>query len=212
VTSKVAHIEDLDRFETSWGGVWRPVRRHFDIRAFGVNAWTGANAGDHVIEPHREPDGPQELYVVLEGRATFTIDEDTVDAPRGTLVHVPPNTFREAVAAEPRTTVLSVGAKAGEVFEPSAWEEWAVADSYRRAGDLERARAIMRELVDRSPDVWQAQYNRACFESVAGDADEALAALRRAVELNADEVRRIAPGDSDFDAIRDDPRYKELIG
>ena len=31
------------------------VRRHFDIRAFGVNGIT-ANAGDEIAEPHDEPD------------------------------------------------------------------------------------------------------------------------------------------------------------
>ncbi|HEY3183810.1 MAG TPA: cupin domain-containing protein [Gaiellaceae bacterium] len=209
---KIARLDELERFPTGWGGVWRPVRRHFDVRAFGVNAWTGENAGDHVIERHSEPDGPEELYVVFDGRATFTIGDETVDAPRGSFVYVPPGTFREAVAAEPGTTVLALGAKRGEVFEPSAWEEWAVADAYRNAGDLERARSIMRDLVDRSPDVWQAHYNRACFESVAGDADQAFESLRRAVELDADEVRRITPGDPDFDAIRNDPRYTEVIG
>jgi hypothetical protein len=70
----------------------------------------------------------------------------------------------------------------------------------------------MRGLVERSPDLWQAHYNRACFESVAGDADEAFASLRRAVELERDEVRRVAPDDPDFDPIRNDPRYTEVIG
>jgi quercetin dioxygenase-like cupin family protein len=207
-----AQLDELDRFATGWGGVWRPVRRRFDVRAFGVNAWTGENAGDHVIERHREPDGPEELYAVLEGHATFTIDGESVDAPRGTFVFVPPNTVREAVAVDPGTTVLAVGAPCGDAFEPSAWEEWAVADAHRRAGDLERARGVMRDLVERSPDVWQAHYNRACFESVAGDADEALASLRRAVELEPGEVRRVAPKDPDFDPIRNDPRYTEVIG
>jgi hypothetical protein len=53
--------------------------------------------------------------------------------------------------------------------------------------------------------------DRACFESVAGDADAAFDSLRRAVELNGDEVRRIAPDDPDFDPIRADPRYQEVI-
>jgi quercetin dioxygenase-like cupin family protein len=210
---EIARVDELDRFGPNDDGtVWRPVRRRFDVRAFGVNAWTGENAGDRVIERHREPDGPEELYFVHDGRATFTIEEETVDAPRGTFVHVPPGTLREAVAVEPGTKVLAFGAKRGEVFAPSPWEEWAVADAYRQQGDLERARTIMRDLAEREPDVWQAHYNRACFESVAGDADEAFASLRRAVELAPDEVRRAAPDDADFDPIRNDPRYTEVTG
>jgi quercetin dioxygenase-like cupin family protein len=209
---EVAGLDDLDRFPAAWGGVWLPVRRRFDVRAFGVNAWTADGAGDPVIERHREPDGPEELYVVLEGRAAFTIEGEKVDAARGSLVYVPPNTLREAVAAEAGTTVLALGAPRGNAFEPSAWEEWAIADGYRRQGDLDRARSIMRDLTEREPDLWQAHYNRACFESVAGDTEDAFASLRRAVELNPEEVRRIAPDDPDFDPIRNNPRYTEVIG
>jgi quercetin dioxygenase-like cupin family protein len=209
---QTARLDELDRFGPNDDGtVWRPIRRRFGVRAFGVNAWTGPQPGDRVIERHREPDGPEELYLVLKGRATFEVGEEEVDAPAGTFVFVRPGAVRGAVAAEPETTIMAVGAKAGEVFSPSPWEEWYVADAYRREGDLERARSIMRELTEREPNVWQAHYNRACFESVAGDADAAFDSLRRAVELNRDEVRRLAPDDPDFDPIREDPRYEEVI-
>ena len=33
---------------------WRPIRRRFGIRAFGVNAYTAAEAGDQVVEEHTE--------------------------------------------------------------------------------------------------------------------------------------------------------------
>jgi len=210
---QVARVEDLDRFgPNDEGTLWRPVRRRFDVRAFGVNAWTGEQAGDRVIEKHREPDGPEELYVVLSGRATFELGEEEQDAPAGTLVFVRAGTVRGAVAAEPETTILAVGAKAGELFEPSLWEEWYLADGYRRRGDLVRARSLMDDLVARAPDVWQAHYNRACFESLAGNTDEALDALRRAAELNPEEVKRFMPTDSDLDPIRNDSRFAELVG
>jgi mannose-6-phosphate isomerase-like protein (cupin superfamily) len=209
----VVHVDDLERVGPNPDGtVWRPIRRRVDARAFGVNAWTAVNVGERVIERHRERDGPEELYVVVSGRATFEVGDEERDAPAGTIVFVRPGTMRGAVAAEPNTTVVAVGAKAGEVFEPSPWEEVDVADDRRRHGDVEGAVAIMRELTAAHPDQWQGHYNRACFESVAGDADAAFVSLRRAVELNADEVRRIAPDDEDFDPIRDDPRWTEVIG
>jgi quercetin dioxygenase-like cupin family protein len=207
-----AHLLELERLETGWGGVWRPVRRQFDIPSFGVNAWTAESAGERVVERHREPDGPQELYLVLDGHATFTVGEETIDAPQGTFVYVPPDTLREAFAVEPGTTVVSVGAKAGEVFAPSPWEDWAAADGYRRAGDLGRARSLMDEAVARNPGAWQGHYNRACFESLAGARDAALDALARAVELDAEATGRAAAADEDLAAIRDDPRFRELVG
>ena len=74
----VAGIEELDAYPISGqqGLTWRPVRRRFDIRAFGVNAYTAEQAGQRVVEEHREEDGHEELYVVLSGRATFTLEGD----------------------------------------------------------------------------------------------------------------------------------------
>ena len=66
---------------------WTPVRRHFDMRAFGVNAYTAAEAGQEVVEEHTEEAlGHEELYVVVAGSATFTLDGEELDAPQGTLV------------------------------------------------------------------------------------------------------------------------------
>lgn len=111
--------------------VWLPVRRALGVLAFGVNAWKGERAGDQVIEPHRETpeasddvaQAQEELYIVLEGHATFTIDGETVDAPAGTLVFVrEPSAERSAVARADGTVVLAVGAPVGEGFAVSPWE------------------------------------------------------------------------------------------
>ncbi len=116
---RVAHVDEV---EPLLGGTWRPVRHFFGIGAFGVNAWVGRSAGDEVIEEHDEAEGHEELYLVLTGGATFTIDGQSARAPAGTLVFVRPGTTRVAVADEPDTRILAVGAKPGVAFTPSAWE------------------------------------------------------------------------------------------
>jgi hypothetical protein len=66
---------------------WHPLRYALGVTGFGVNAYSAPTAGDDVVEEHREGDetgGHQELYVVLSGRARFTIDGEQVDAPAGT--------------------------------------------------------------------------------------------------------------------------------
>lgn len=209
---EILSIDDLDRLTTTAGTqILRPLRRRLGFQPFGLNVWVGAREGDHVIEPHREKDGPEELYVVLRGTARFTLGDETADAPIGTLVHVPPGVFREATAVEPETTVLAMGAEAGKAFTPSAWEDFFVAYSQLRAGDPAQGRAAMRAALERDPEAWQGSYNAACFESLAGDTEAALAHLREAVERDPTEVQKYAPDDSDLDAIRGDPRYTELI-
>ena len=105
------------------------VRRHFDIRAFGVNGITG-NAGDEIVEPHDEPDdegnltdGHEELFAVMSGHAVFTVDGEDVDAPVGTLVFVrDPALIRSARATADGTSILAIGGRPGAPYAVSRWE------------------------------------------------------------------------------------------
>ena len=103
---------------------WKPVRHHCGITAFGTNAYVARAEGELVIEEHSEgSEGHEELYVVVAGRATFTVAGEEIDAPAGTLVAVTdPAIVRGAVAREPGTTVLVVGAPRGEPFALRNWE------------------------------------------------------------------------------------------
>lgn len=111
---------------------WIPVRHRLGVGAFGTNAYRAAAAGDVVVEPHTEwSDDPaeppqEEMYVVVLGHATFTVDGEEIDAPAGTVVFLPvPTSHRTAVAVEAGTTVLAVGGSPGTAYSPSAWEaEW----------------------------------------------------------------------------------------
>jgi tetratricopeptide (TPR) repeat protein len=210
----IARIEDLESYPISGqdGLTFRPVRRHFDISSFGVNAYTAAEAGQRVVEEHREEGGHDELYVVVSGRATFTLDGDEHDAPAGTLVHCPPGTLRGAFAAEPGTTVLGVGAKAGEVFEPSGWEWVFVGVSLLDQGDEEGARRELQAGIDRYPDAWQGYFNLACVEARLGNVAEALDKLAQAAERDQEAVAKFAPQDEDFAAVKDDPRFLAITG
>jgi hypothetical protein len=112
------------------GTLWKPIRSTLGIRAFGINAYAAEHAGDRLFNEHDETESfagrqqHEELYVVLEGRATFTVDGEEVDAPARTLVFVEsPASRRGAVAAEPGTSVLALGGPVGEAYEPGPWEE-----------------------------------------------------------------------------------------
>lgn len=208
---EVAHIDELEELPINNGEfVWRPIRRRFGITAFGTNAYTG-DAGQRVIEEHSERDNHQEMYVVLRGRATFRLGDDEVDAPAGTIVFLRPDTKRGAIAAEDGTAVLAVGAKPGVVFEPSLWEDVFAANAYADKGDLDRARQLMADLVEQNPDAWQGFFNAACLEARLGDRDRAMEHFERALELEPEKAREFAKTDSDFDSIRDDPRFMALL-
>ena len=204
---EVASFDELERLPVDDEGLtWRPIRRRFDIRAFGTNAYTADRAGQRVLEEHSETDGHEELYVVVGGRATFTLGDDEVDAPAGTLVFVRPGTKRGAIAAEDKTTLMAVGAKRGVAYEPSRWEIAFAAYGYRKLGDHERGRRMLEEAVAERPDEWQGHYHLACFAALSGNRDEALDHLERAVAIDP-KAAEWAATDEDFDAVRDDPRF-----
>ena len=127
-----AHLDDVPAvvFDSDAEPDWKPLRHHLGIGAFGVNAWVAPEAGGQAVERHDEApedggtNGHEELYVVVRGHARFTVGDEEIDAPEGTLVFVAdPALVREAIASEAGTTVLAIGAARGVAFEPSDWEQ-----------------------------------------------------------------------------------------
>jgi tetratricopeptide (TPR) repeat protein len=215
VSDDVARIDELERYpiEGQDGLTWLPVRRHFGIESFGVNAYTAEEAGQRLVEEHREEEnGHEELYVVVSGHARFVLDGEPHDAPAGTLVHCTSGTLREAFAEEPGTTVLGIGAKPGEAFQPSGWEWTFAGMSLLTQGQEEAARKEFQAGIEAYPDAWQGYYNLACAEARLGNRDAALENLARAAELNEEVVAKYAPEDSDFDSVKDDPEFLALTG
>jgi mannose-6-phosphate isomerase-like protein (cupin superfamily) len=111
-------ILSLDELETASdrGSKLIPVRQVLGFRPAGVDAWK-ADTGGQLIPPHEEDSGSEELYVVVRGRARFTVGEEEAEANAGTLVFVPPEVFRTSIAAEDGTIVFVVGGRVGKAFE-----------------------------------------------------------------------------------------------
>jgi tetratricopeptide (TPR) repeat protein len=211
--SKGYTILTLDEVETARhdGSNLIPVRHTLGFRPAGVNAWI-ADTGEQLIPPHTEDSGNEELYAVVRGSAKFTVGEETADAPAGTLVSVPPEVFRTAVAEEDGTIVFAVGGTVGEAFNAGGWDSFALANTYRQAGRHEEGRAIMEQLLAEKPDFWPTSYNAACFEALAGNPDAAFEHLGRAKNLDTEgESARYFRADTDLDPLRDDPRFQELL-
>ena len=208
----VTRLEEIEEL-TDGREPFRPVRHHFGITSFGVNAWTAPEVGDRIINEHDEsdPDSDEELYLVVRGRAMFELDGDRVAAPTGTLIFAPPGVKRTAFAEEPETTVIALGGTPGKAYEPDGWELWAPLNPLYQSGRYEEAADRGRELIDAHPEYLNLVYNVACCESLAGRKDDAIEHLRLAIDRN-ERVRELAAEDSDLDAIRDEPAFKELVG
>jgi tetratricopeptide (TPR) repeat protein len=199
-------LDELQGIPVFGSLVWKPVRKTLGVTAFGINAYTAANAGDEVVEDHTESQlGHEEIYAVVAGHATFTVDGEEVDAPAGTLVYLDdPAQRRSAVAKEPNTTVLAIGGRPG-VHEVSAWEYFFPALPHMASGDYDTARRLLEEALTQT-NAAVVHYQLACVEALTGNKEHALAELEAAVELE-DRFREHAAKDEDFASIRDDPRF-----
>ena len=199
-------IEEID----DGGAPYRPLRQHFGIASFGVSSFTGRTTGDRIINEHSEEDDQEELYLVLQGRATFELDGERVEAPAGTLVFAEPGVTRTAFAEENGTTVVVVGGKPGKAYEVLGFEVWAPFNRLYESGDYAGAADQARGVVEGQPEAVGAFFCLACCEAQAGRTDDAARHLRHALE-RSERLRGLARRNADLDPIRDRPEIAELL-
>jgi hypothetical protein len=204
---QVAHLDDIERRDRDI-----PVREHLGIHAFGINAYTPGEDGTLISEHDEAGSGQEELYIVLDGKATFEVDGETVDAVPGTLVFVGPQSRRKATGDG---TVLAVGARPGEAYQGIDWgDAWRFhRESMAAYGEERYADALeaVRRGLEHTPDNAGLHFNYACFAARAGETgDDLFAHLRRSVEL-LPRFREDARNDDDFAAVRDDPRFEQAL-
>ncbi|HSC48991.1 MAG TPA: hypothetical protein VLD16_01915 [Gaiellaceae bacterium] len=204
---RVARLDEIER-----RGSFIPVREHLGIHSFGINARTPGEDGTLVNEHDEAGSGQEEVYVVLDGTATFEIDGETIEAPAGTFVSVRPESTRKATGD---ATVLALGGTPGEAYQSMDWgEAWPLHNESMKAYGEQRyadAAAAVRRALEQFPDHPGLNYNYACFATLAGEVDdETFARLRRGVE-GFPPFREQARADDDLAAVRDDPRFEEAL-
>ena len=155
---KVAHLDEIRGTQIDQA-IWKPIRSTLGVQAFGINAYVCKAAGATLFDEHDETEAGagsqrhEELYFVLAGQATLTVDGEEIDAPAGTFVFVEdPTARRGGVATESNTLVLAIGGPVGESYEVAPWEYWFRVRAARERGDAGEARAIAGEGLARYPD------------------------------------------------------------
>jgi tetratricopeptide (TPR) repeat protein len=199
---EIASLTGVDSVQGPGTLRWTPIRKHFGITAFGVNAYTATEVGQDVVEEHDESRlGHEELYVVVAGRATFVLDGEEHEVPAGSAVYLrDPKVRRYARAEEAGTTVLAVGGRPGQ-HDVSAWEYFFAAYPKADAGDYEGALAELDAGLAQKPDHPPLLYHRACILARAGRLDEARGFLDRALAGDPN-LRKWADEDEDLAPLR----------
>ncbi|MGH2915857.1 MAG: TPR end-of-group domain-containing protein [Solirubrobacteraceae bacterium] len=211
-----ATVARLDEIQEIDGGrcPFRPVRHHFGITTFGVNAMTAHADGDRLINEHdeAEPESSEELYFVASGHATFELDGASQDAPTGTFIHVPAGIKRTAFAKTAGTTVLAIGgAPPGQPYRPGGWELFAPLMALFQSGEYELGADRAQALIADDPPYANVYYNTACFEARAGRTEDAITHLRRAIEL-LPSLAELARADEDLESLRERDEFAQIVG
>jgi tetratricopeptide (TPR) repeat protein len=106
----------------------------------------------------------------------------------------------DAIAAYQRAIELDPNDAVSQASFAAACRELGREQEYEE--HIQRARGLMAN---------ESDYNKACIESIAGNVEAALEHLAKALEKHPGQ-RAWARRDPDLAFIRDDPRFRELVG
>ena len=91
------------------------------------------------------------------------------------------------------------------------WDVLRRASGFHDPQGYEEGARILAEGLARFGDDATILYDLACFEALAGRSTDAVAHLRRSLELEPS-YREMAAGDADFAALADDPDFRAAVG
>jgi mannose-6-phosphate isomerase-like protein (cupin superfamily) len=108
---------DASEIEAEREGRLRRVRVALGVSAFGINH-IQLPPGGHGKEHDESATGQEEVYFVLAGGGSMTVDGDVVELKRDRYVFVPPGTTRQVRAGDEGITYICVGAPPGRAYTP----------------------------------------------------------------------------------------------
>jgi uncharacterized cupin superfamily protein len=103
----------------SFRGSFYKMRRALGTTAFGINE-VRLSPGAEGVEHNEEDTGHEEVYVIIGGSGTFTIDDSSVGVAKGDYVRVDPGSTRLVVAGDDGLTFIAVGSKPLPVYDGRA--------------------------------------------------------------------------------------------
>ena len=89
---ELMRLDEVEGYAEEGRPRWHMIRSVLGIESFGINAWRATEAGQQIIGEHDElgsgAGGHEELYFVLSGRATFTVDSFPGQVFTGEIVQI----------------------------------------------------------------------------------------------------------------------------
>jgi uncharacterized cupin superfamily protein len=109
-------VTHIDEIEGAHGGVFKPVGRTLGATAFGVNVEQYPQGHDQYPDHDHSGDGQEEVYYVISGQATLTIDGDDHIMRAGSIAYVPAGHSRRFTTPDQGVQFLAIGGTPGSPF------------------------------------------------------------------------------------------------
>ena len=110
-------VKRLDEFEAIFGGGFRRVRAGLGVSSFGLAVMDFPPGFTQYPEHDHGPDGQEEVYTVLAGKATLTVGGEDYELEPGVFARVGPQEARKISTGDEGARVLAIGASPGKVYE-----------------------------------------------------------------------------------------------
>jgi len=116
-------VKRLGEFETIFGGAFRRVRAGLGVSSFGLALMDLPPGFTQYPEHDHGPDGQEEVYAVLDGKATLTVGGEDHELEPGVFARVGPQEGRKISTGDEGARVLAIGASPGKIYEPPEFTE-----------------------------------------------------------------------------------------
>lgn len=116
-------VKRLDEFEAVFGGGLRCVRAGLGLTSFGVQVIELPPGFSHYPQHDHTHDEQEEMYVVLEGRATLQVGGEEHALEPEVFVRIGPGEKRKFVTGDEGVRILAIGGMPGRVYEAPEFTE-----------------------------------------------------------------------------------------
>jgi uncharacterized cupin superfamily protein len=116
-------VKRLEEFEAIFGGAFRRVRAGLGVSSFGLALMDFPPGFTQYPEHDHGPDGQEEVYAVLDGKATLTVGGEDYELEPGVFARVGPEEARKISTGDEGARVLAIGASPGKIYEPPEFTE-----------------------------------------------------------------------------------------
>jgi mannose-6-phosphate isomerase-like protein (cupin superfamily) len=116
-------VKRLEDFEAVFKGGFRRVRAGLGVTSFGLAVMELPPHFENYPEHTHDHDLQEEVYTVIDGRATLFVGEQSFELEPGVWARVGPGERRRLRTGSEPAKVVAIGAVPGGVYEPPEFTE-----------------------------------------------------------------------------------------